>query len=213
MFIPEKETFDFVISCTDYVQSVLMPPVLRKVGELAPNARIAIKNLERNKIHSQLENDESHLAIMPSGNAPTSMRATHLLNESFVVVGKKGSLPKNLNVDWYCAQKHLIVEPSNTNFYGQVDRKLKAIDRTRNVTCSTQSFISAVQLLQNSSLIATIPKLLALKHSNYFDLREPPIAVEGFNLSTIWDSRHQKSQRHKWVRNLIKDSVLDEEII
>ena len=105
------------------------------------------------------------------------------------------------SLDAYCAEVHVVAAPGGTAG-GIVDRTLRRVGRMRTVGVTTTGFMSALDLVARSDMIATVPARLARMQAETFRLsvRPPPIAPRSLAVSATWHRRAARRSGHRLAR-------------
>ena len=93
----------------------------------------------------------------------------------------------------------MVAAPGGTTG-GIVDKTLREFGRGRTIGVSTTGFLSALDLVARSDMIATVPSRLAHAQAGNFRLivREPPIAPRPFRVSATWHRRATRDPAVAW---------------
>ena len=88
-FDAAKAKLIVAIACTDYLQAAVVRPLVVDLRKKAPGVRVALRNLDLAQLERQMERGEVDLALMTPQAAPTSLRARHLFEERYVLIGRR----------------------------------------------------------------------------------------------------------------------------
>lgn len=86
----------------------------------------------------------------------------------------------------FCAEKHVVGTPGSI-----VDTTLRDKGCVRTVAVTTPGFLSTLELVSRTDLIATVPARLAMSQAANFGLNvaDPPVAPRPFSVSASWHRR------------------------
>lgn len=204
-FDPSTATIVLSLAAVDYVQAVVLPPLLTYFEQIAPLMRIALKPIEVNRLAQQLERGELDIALMPQENAPASLQSEVLIHETFVCVVSRehSAVQGKLSLDRYCELDHVLVAPRGNDFVGIVDRVLAEQGRSRTVSVSIPNFLMVPELIERSQRIATIPSRLAQRYQDRWQILNPPIELPGFTIALVWHPRTETDIAQIWFRQAI----------
>lgn len=209
-FDPWHAQRDFRIAASDNAAASLGGALMRQLPTLAgKGVRLAFVNADGQQIASQLERGEVDLLIGTERILPPAMKARKLLDETFVMVQRKGH-PRGAQpatLDEYCTLEHALVSPSGASFRGYMDDQLAKLGKTRHVAISVASFLLAVHLVSESDYVATLPSRLAVRLTNFLEVSALPIEVAGFALSACWHPRCQADAGHLWLRQALEQQA------
>ncbi|MEL6643410.1 MAG: LysR family transcriptional regulator [Pseudomonadota bacterium] len=201
-FDPSQSKAIVRISALDYELSTLFPDLLTRMRAAAPGVRLAVQSLNRREAMAALESGAIDLAVGYFWNAPASVLLDPLLEEHYQVVARKGHPTMALMPDLaaFVRAKHLLVSPSG-ELNGIVDDVLRRAGERRDVVASVPQFLSALAMLAETDLIATVPERLARRHGEAFGLAmaAPPLAIRSFTSSVARHRRDEKNPLHLWL--------------
>ncbi len=202
-FDAKTTTRTFQISSHDMAMALIVAPLLRRVREAAPSARIAMRAAVGGRALALLERGEIDVAFGTFAALPFGCMSTHLLSERFIVVARKGhpALKGGMSLDLYLALDHLLVS-FRAGFVGRVDTALQKQGLHRRVVASVPTFFAALAAVAGTDLIATAPKRLSEMQADQFGLAvyECPVSVEPFDILAV---RHKSCQSDAGIDWLI----------
>ena len=207
----------FRIMASDYVASVLLPPLLSLLKRQAPKVSLDIISPSDTTFHI-IENGQVDLAINLFTREPNSFHQQVLWKDYFCMVMRKGNRrKKNITLEQYFDSKHVWVSKSDYGVGAGMThedvRKFKWIDGSinnlglqRNIKIFTRSYHVALRLAQQQNLIATLPYRAALlkKHDSELSICPLPFETEPFTIKMIWSPVLQHDSSHKWFRKMVK---------
>lgn len=210
---PMTATNTFRIATHDYEQLVLLPALVKRLGQEAPGVRlevsipterVPIEDLYQGRIDAALAvEDVTHGGLY---------RAT-LTEERFVCVFRAGHPQANqrLTPARFAALDHLLVSPFG-GMSGFVDKALEAQKLKRVVKLAVPQFSMAPWVLINSDYVLTFPERPARLFAAHLPLKvvKTPIPVPSFKEYLYWHERTRDDPAHRWLRQLIRDVSADE---
>jgi DNA-binding transcriptional LysR family regulator len=206
-FSPASARRVFRIVTTDYVEMVLLPPLLARLREEAPGVELEVRAATAFPREALERGDVDLYAGVHSGDDP-GMYVAALFTEGFTGVVRKGHplLKGPLTPERYASYPHVLVAPRGARG-GVVDRALEAIGLERRVVVLTPHYATAPQLLPGSDLVLTLSTRTARTFSSGWPLAlfEPPVKLAPFSVSAVWHERHAKEEAHRWFRKLVSD--------
>ena len=207
----DKATCDatVVISSNDYMQYVLLAPVMREIRRQAPNMRVAIRQAEIVDLVPMLDNGQIDMAVTIPEFADKRLRSRHLYDESYVVAMRKSHHihRETLSMDEFLSVDHAIVSPTEAQFHGPTDDALRRLGLSRQVAFSVSSFFTLIELISNSDVVALIPERLAKKFTDVLSFSQPPVPVSGFEAIMVWNNKTHLDPVREWVREQIGNAV------
>ncbi|MBE7210208.1 MAG: LysR family transcriptional regulator, partial [Gluconacetobacter diazotrophicus] len=191
-----------VIAASDYVQLALLTRFSVALRAEAPMVRIAWRTLDVLGLATQMERGEVDLALGSPDHAPAAMRQRQLFREDYVVIARQGhpAVQGRLGLDVFCALEHVVVSPEGGGFSGPADAALEAIGRRRTVALSTSGFLIVPEVVSRSDMIALVPRRIADGWSDRVQVVEPPLAIPGFTIASVWHDRTTNHPAQRWLR-------------
>lgn len=211
-FDPASSRRRFAIGAPDGVSAVILPPLLARLKAAAPGVDIAIRQLlpirgETDPARAwrgafeDLETRALDVAVIPIDDIPARFHRRGLFEEDFVVVVRRGHpAAEGLDLDGYCALKHLVVSASGDP-YGFVDSALAAQGRARRVALTAPNFMFALSLVADSDMVCALPRRFAQAYGPAFDLVivEPPLPLGRFRLNLMAPGSAPKDAGLAWL--------------
>jgi DNA-binding transcriptional LysR family regulator len=208
-FDPAKAKLIVAIACTDYLQVAVVKPFVKKLRTIAPGVRVALRNLDTSQLEAQMARGDVDLAFMTPQNTPRSLRARHLFDERYVLIGRRNHprLHDGITVEDFARLEHVIVSPRGGGFVTPVDDSLAALGYRRNVVLSSASFLFVPEIVSQSDFVALVPNRLVHGRSHKLKLVECPFPVEGFTMSMVWHEHSHGHSGQRWVRDAIASLI------
>lgn len=207
-FVPAQATHTWRAAASDYSESTVLLPALRRLRSAAPGTRLAVLELAPPLLARQLEQGDIDLAFHTTEGAPPALRRRALFKERYVLVGRAGHprLARRPSLAQFGSLEHVIVSPDGGGFHGVTDQALAAAGMTRRVVLSVPHFLFVRAVLEQSDLVAMLPSRL-VRDSDALRVVEPPVEVPGYEMSILWHERSHRDAAHQWLRDCIADAV------
>ncbi|WP_299589545.1 LysR family transcriptional regulator [uncultured Microbulbifer sp.] len=166
-FVPELVEGTYVIASTDYAQQVVLPEVIAKIRQQAPNLKIIIQDLDVDNLSSSLTAGKINLVIAFPDFVPDNYPYKTLFSEYHICVAAKGSplAKKKLRIHDIADYPQIIASPSRPNFRGSIDTWFEEHGLRRNTVISAPCFSIVPLYLETTETIAFLPSRL-LKGTN-----------------------------------------------
>ena len=205
-FDPKSARRNFTIATTDYVEVVLLPPLLARISAAAPGVHLRITALERSDVAGPLESGAYDLAIGASFDERAGLRQQTLFSEEMVFLCRKGhpQVKKRLDLAGYLELRHVLVSLRGGS-QGTVDALLAETGRRREVALIVPHFLAALLIVACSELVLTAPARIVkqLGEALAFKVMAPPLPVPGFTVRQVWHDRYHDDPAHLWLRQEI----------
>lgn len=217
----------FRIMASDYAESCLMPRVLRRIRQEAPQVTLDVLT-PSDVDFLDLEQGRLDMAINRFDKIPQSFHQKTLWTEYFACLmsARNPVLKQPFTLDAYLGGSHIWVSktgfgvgvgvnPKDVQRLGWVDEALSLIGRKRRISVFTRHYQVAMLLAEQHDLIATLPSRAAWLQRENPDLvvKVPPFEIPPFELKMAWSPLLQHNADHQWLRRLIAEVAeeVDEE--
>jgi len=196
---------DFVISTTDEIQHMLLPPLLRRMQAESPRSRVVFRVLERDYAARQLESGTVDLAITLNWHVPEHLKQRWLFKDEFAVIARTGHplLRRRLTLKRYLEADHMMVSPLGA-VTGPIDEILIAGGHRRNVRLAVPYFMQVADALLSSDLLLTLQRRaceqLILAHP--LEIAPLPLAIRPVDYFLFWHRRYDKDSTSQWLRQV-----------
>jgi DNA-binding transcriptional LysR family regulator len=205
-FDPASAIGTLRVAALDAEQSVLVPPLAARLRTLAPGITLSVLPLGRGAAMEALSDGRADLALGFVWDIPDTICRATLYEESFLVAGQPGVLPKApfIDLDAYCAADHVLISPGG-DLRGVVDDQLVALGRSRRVILGLPAFLPALAAVASSGALVTLPAQVAQTFASGFGLvtAKPPLEVRSFPVSVFWHRRNDTDPRSSWLRHQV----------
>ena len=204
-FTPRGATGVFAIACEDYISSLLVPSMVRRLSAEAPKLALDIQ-ARAPDTSDKLESGEVDIAIGVFRGPASGMRQRLLFSENFACVVRRDHpvINKRLTLKRYVELPHILVGDGPRG-RGAVDAALERVGETRRVAARVATFLSAPLIVAETDLVLTIPARLAQRFARLYDLQvfAPPVVIADFKYHCRWHERWQNDPRHQWLRQVV----------
>ena len=212
----------FRIMASDYAESTLFPPMLKRLREIGPNITLDILT-PSDVTFADVEQGRVDMAINRFDSLPNSFHQKPLWRDSFsCVMRAEPSRQHEFDLNDYLRASHIWVSktgfgigvglsPDNVQRLGWVDEALGRLGHTRRITVFTRHYQIAMQLARQHDLVATLPTLVARTKAAdpEYHLCPPPFPIEPFELKMAWSPLLHHESGHQWLRQLITTVAAD----
>lgn len=210
----------FRIMASDYAASTLLPSLLRKINEIAPNVTIDIMTPSDVTFHD-VEAGKIDMAINRFDELPQSFHQKTIWRDSFsCLLSAESPYVAEFNLDTYLSSKHVWVsktgfgvgvgmDPKDVQKLGWVDEALARLGKHRDIKVFTRNYHVAMQLAYEDGLIATLPTKAAMLHKDdhKYTIVPPPFDIPDIELKMIWSPLLHHDASHIWFRQLVIEAA------
>lgn len=208
----EKPSFDpktgrrtFTVGLTDYLETTLLPRLVHTLQREGPGMSVVVRSIDRRRGLEMLDQDYIDLGAGVFPEVSSRHRAKPLFDDNYVCLFNPDHLKFDLplTLETYLALGHITVSPQEGDV-GPVDQILAERGLKRRVVIATPRYMAASFALKETSLMATLPKRIALLCSDAFDLKAvpPPFETSAFEISVVWNRKYDGDAGHTWFREL-----------
>ena len=231
-FVPERAVRTFRIAASDHVAMLVLPRLIQRLAETAPNIDLRIFPLSRLDAVRQLEGDRLDLLIGWLGELPDTVHRSSLYPEQEAMVVRvghpltKGKISKRKIFQF----PHVVVEMTGTEehekdgflddegVYRRVwcERALlefedKNVSLVGRAAVCVPYFGAVAPILEMSDLVATLPRRLAvwLAKRNSIVLLKLPYRPITFEMEMVWHDRLEGDPGFRWIREALASSAAE----
>ena len=205
---PLTDDASFTIAASDFEVATALSPLFLALRQEAPDLTLRIvRPTSQTDVTQLLRDDVVDLALAPTLDSNESdLFQNVLLDDQDLCFYDETVCEAPVTLDQYCAAPHGVVVTGDIR-KTEIDAGLAEFRRTRKIVLEAPSFGALAEMMRGTNTIATLPSLLQQSSFRGFASIEPPLPLAPFTISQIWHRRYAKSQRHKWLRNLIKKAA------
>lgn len=158
-FDPATSDRTLRIGLSDVAEIWLLAPLLRALERKAPEMRVISVPVQFRTVGDALAERRVDIAISVADELPHSVHRESLFGGGFVCLydPRHAKLPKRLTEREYFARDHVIVS-YNHDLRGLIE---DIFDKQRRVRCSLASFAHIADIVDGTSLLATVPTTIA----------------------------------------------------
>lgn len=194
---------------TDYIEQTLLPSLLPRIRQHAPNLQLITHNTRGLLPREELEKGTCDLAIAGFfADLPDTFRQQRLLSEDFVVLASRSNprLQAGLDLQAFLACEHLLTTLTG-DLNGLVDRALAAQGLARKVAAGLSSFIAPPRLLRGTDLLLTCLRSVAIDavaRDAELCMHPLPFTLPRVEVMQIWHQRTDADRLRRWLRQQIQ---------
>jgi DNA-binding transcriptional LysR family regulator len=200
-FDPRLSQQQVRIALTDFVEQLCMPPLLARLGELAPNLRIDVAHLAPSLPAELLDRGELDMVLGRFEEVPARFTRRTWHSETLrLAVRKQHPLAHDtLTLDDFLGLRHLWVSGGQSR--GMVDQWLGKQGLSRKIVYTTPNYLQAAHLVAHSDLSVVLPTQLANQFAQLLPLQvfELPFDVGSFHLELVYLAQRQHEPALAWL--------------
>lgn len=213
-FDPAHQKGKFRIAVIDSVGAIVIRAWQNVVQPDAPGLELDIlqpavpqaQDLIAGKIDAIVIPEPKMLQLPPGVNIDEFVRRP-LFQEHYVTAVRRGHpLDNGMDVEQFCKADHILINPEGLDI-GAVDAVLQTAGMNRRIAYRTETFLLALEVLQNSDCVLTAPANLFKFSSHNFTTMPCPVTIESFTLNIGWHPNWTHDPQHRWVRERLMAEV------
>jgi DNA-binding transcriptional LysR family regulator len=224
-FEPSMSRKMFTIAASDFITMVVAPQLLALLEQEAPNIDIVIRPGTRIDLAEQIDLGRIDAAVGTFADVPQRLKSNLLFEYDDVLVTCAAFDPGKLTTEKLSSLSLIIVSLGGDKD-GAVDgfiserglaRRSEMYDRAAferaypppaqapRIAVCLPHFLAVPALLQNSQLVAVIPRPLAetFARSNPLSIHQLPYSTLSLNVHSIWHERNEADASHHWLHTML----------
>lgn len=204
-FEPMQSDRRFRVATDDYLERVLLPPLLARLWQEGPAINISVASTGSQSGHD-LAAGLVDVVIAPSGvigRLPGAFTQRLFFEEFVCLVRDDHPLVRDrLSLRRFVALPHVLVAPGGRPG-SIVDKALAREGFRRRVAVQVPHFLAALAIVRASDAVLTVGRRLAVAAGEGLRMHRPPLALPGFDVSLFWHERGHTDPGHVWLRRLV----------
>lgn len=205
-FDPMTTERTFRIGLSDVSEASLVPELLRLFEREAPRMRLVVVPVQFRNVGEALATRRVDLAVTVADELPSNIRRKPVTTRGHHVClynPRKVRIGATIDEKTYFAQQHVIVS-YNGDLRGVVEDLLR---RTRDVRCSVSGFAYVGKIVDGTSLIATVPTVVAdyaRKIFPHLRTAKLPFDLPGSALELLWPATTEDDPALRFLRDAVE---------
>lgn len=203
-FDPSTARRTFVLGTSDYLQALIMGPLLRELAARAPGVDLSVVVFPN--VDELLQSGAIDLALSVPEQASRAVHRERLFDDEFVCMARRDhpQIKRSLGLERYLAQRHVVVAPGGSPG-SVVDSVLARRGLERRIALRVTNFLIAPVVVCQTDLINTMPMRLARQLAKTHPLRllPPPIELPRFEYFMFWHARLDHDPAQRWLRQSV----------
>jgi DNA-binding transcriptional LysR family regulator len=208
-FDPRNAAHTFRLASSDYLLSVIAPPMLRRVLARSPGSTLRFEGWSET-VYFDAERGALDL-VFTGGAAPPPLRSEPLFEETYsCLLSADHPLAQTdqPTLDAYLDCDHVIVNIFEAR-QGAIDIRLGALGRARRANVTVPYHALAAAVVEGTNLIATLPNRLldGLTISTTLTVIPTPLEIGPISFSMAWHPRLDNDPAQQWLRETIRSTT------
>ena len=198
------------ISMSDYVASIVVPRLEKRLAVLAPTVQVhTIPNtlVDFGPVLASSQADFAISVFADEVQRPSFLKSRALWSPRFVCVMRSGhplAQFKKLPLKRFLAARHVDVSLAGKTL-PSYDIFLRSHGLKRNLVATVNHYSAAYDAVRQSDLIAVLPCSRNLDPPRMSGLKQVPVPLEAAArvIELFWHQRHETSAFHQWARGVL----------
>lgn len=206
-FDPATSGRVFTIAASDYVEFVVLPPLLARLARDAPRVRVEVRPWGLQQVPEDLGAGRLDLMIGFYDAIGRHHREEMLFEERYACIVRRGhpTVGKKLTLAAYAKLGHVMVTQQRGASSG-IDRALAEKGLVRDVAVRVSHFLNVPSVVARTDHVAALARRVAVPFAKAFGLRifAPPLALRVSRIGMVWHDTVDADAGHAWFRRLVR---------
>ena len=212
MFFPQNSQASFTILMSDIGQIALLPQLVRRLRQVAPNVSLIAAQVPREAYADAMQQGQADLAIGAIRELQGGFMQQRLFETNYVCMAAadNAAVGRSISLEQYAEANHVgIISPGLSEV--EIERLLLPSGRPRRILVRVPHYLAAPGLLPGTDLLATVPARVLLAFPNPERVRQLPLPVEVpvMRVRQYWHERAHHDPAHRWFRGLVAELFTD----
>ena len=211
-FVLAESTMHWRIMASDGIARSFMPPLMKLVGQAAPNMRFTVHPGDPRRLHEYLRDGDFDLAIAFVRNPSPGLRQVIVLQQQLVCIARQGhpQIDSPLTLKQFLTESHVRwggPPMGHATLESMIDETLESIGHARRISMQVSSLHVLPDVVAQSDLLAVVPEQLASAASALLPIQMLPLPFEvpQVEVSLTWHERLHQDPGHRWLRQSLLD--------
>jgi DNA-binding transcriptional LysR family regulator len=205
-FDPARDERTFILAASDYMEFVLVPPLLTALSRSAPGISLEVRPWGLHRVPEGLAENEFQFMLGFYDEVPPRHRHQILMEDEYVCVVRRDHprVGRKLTLERYLELGHVLVS-QRSDSPGSVDRALARRGQKRRIVTRVSHFLMVPMLIARTDLVAAISRRVAEPFAKPLGLRllEPPVPLPRGRLGMVWHEQLDLDPAHRFLRETI----------
>lgn len=207
-FDPSRAERLFAIAPNDYVEFVLIPPLVARLREIAPGIKLKLMPFGSDLVETGVTSGTTAMALGRLVEPPDNVVVQQIMSDGLACVVRAGhpEIGDRISREQYERLKHVNMVPPGRLRAG-LFQPLERQGLKRDVAVSVTHFLSIPELIAVTDYCTTLPILICRRVAQDGRLKVLPAPVDlgTFPVQMAWHVRYRHDPAHRWLRTLISE--------
>lgn len=207
-FEPAGSRRGFVIGVNDVGETYFLPRLMQHLGRLAPEVTIRTARTTSIDVRDEMERGRMDLAMGFLPALKSGFFQRRLFSQPYVCLFRRGHplAGGSVTLRQFRAAEHVAILAEGTG-HGVVDEIMARSGIARRVRLTVPHFMAVGPVLQNTDMIAVVPRRFADCACEPFGLAAAacPVKIPESVINVFWHARNHREPANQWLRNTVCD--------
>ena len=207
-FHPAQADRVMTIAPNSYVEFVLMPAIVARLGEIAPGIRLRFTPYGNDLVETGVMSGTTAMVLGRVTDPPDNLVVQHVMDEGLACVVRTDhpEIGDSISREQFERMKHVNVLPPGRMRAG-LFQALQQRGLKREVAVSVTHFLAVPEMIAVTDYCTTLPKLICrrLADDPRVKVLPPPVDLGTFPVEMAWHVRYRNDPAHRWLRSLVAD--------
>jgi DNA-binding transcriptional LysR family regulator len=205
-FDPATSDRMFHLVTADLSQITILPPLAKRLAEIAPSVRIDLKFLSAD-LPRLLESGEADLAVAMIPQMGAGFCQQRFFASKFHCAVRAGHprVKGPLTLDQFQKESHISVTTYGIG-YESLEKVLQAKKIRRNIGMRLPSFFGISEIIAATDYLVVVPGWFSQILSERSGIRiwPLPFSIPGYEVTLNWHERYTRDPGHQWMRTTVQ---------
>jgi DNA-binding transcriptional LysR family regulator len=203
-FEPATAKKRFVIGLRDFMESTVMPPLMKALAIEAPGVEVSSVRANRRSLESELAAGTLDVAVDVLLPLSDAVKVKRITVDGMAVVARQGHpaiADGAITLDSYLAERHILVT-SRRQGPGFEDIELRRMGVQRQVALRCQFYFAACRTVSETDLLLTMPESYAHVANRQFGnlVMAFPVPLSSMDAYMYWHASTDNDAANRWLR-------------
>ena len=209
-FDPATATRQFNVAANSYVEIVLMPSIIAKLGHLAPGIKMSLTPFGNDLVETGVISGTTDMVLGRIIDPPDNLILQHLMDDGLACVVRidHPDIEDSLSREQYEQLRHVNVQPPGRLRAG-VFQALERQGLRRELAISVTHFLAVPEIIAVTDYCATLPRLICNQIAKDPRLKvvQAPVDLGAFPVEIASHVRYRNDPAHQWFRQLLVETA------
>ncbi|MFK3970878.1 LysR family transcriptional regulator [Pseudomonas sp. NPDC087358] len=209
-FDPATSTRQFTIAPNSYVEIVLMPSVIARLGQLAPGIKVSLTPFGTDVAETGVSSGATDMALGRMVDPPDNLIVGHLMDDGLACVVRidHPDIADSISREQYEQLRHVNVLPPGRLRVG-LFQSLERQGLRRELAISVTHFLAVPEIIAVTDYCATLPRLICdqIARDPRLKVLASPVDLGTFPVDIAWHVRYRNDPAHQWFRQLLVETA------